>query len=282
MNILLVKSLGLLYDFYRNVKKCDFKEVHSMVSKRREIIREYIDNNGEVTVRDLEKIFPGTSNMTIRRDLAYLEDMGYIVRTRGGAKSIKCLSRAMEDIYSLRAMVNTEAKEIIAKKAVEFVEEGRSIFIDSGTTMMCFARMLPDKNLSILTCGPNIALEVMKRNNPSITLIGGQINRNTISASGSNSLYFIKNVNIDIAFMATSGFSLESGFTSGDFNECMLKRAVIKKARKVILLMDSGKINKNMTFTFGALKDIDILICERDIPQDIVKAAQNEGVEINC
>jgi DeoR/GlpR family transcriptional regulator of sugar metabolism len=91
---------------------------------------------------------------------------------------------------------------------------------------------------------------------------------------------FIKNINIDVAFMATSGFSLESGFTSGDFNECTLKRAIIKKARKVILLMDTGKVNKNMTFTFALLKDIDVLVCDGELPQDIEKEAKKCGVEI--
>lgn len=251
-----------------------------MNDKRRDIIKEYIENKGEVRVKELEDMFPGTSGMTIRRDLTYLENEGYIVRTRGGAKSIKHLSKAMEDVYSLRAVTNIDAKETIARKAVRFVEEGRSIFIDSGTTTMCLAKILPDKDLFILTDGPNISLELIKKPKPTVMLVGGQLSRNTISTSGSNSQYFIDNVNIDIAFMAASGFSLKSGFTSGDFNECKLKEAVIKKAGKVILLMDKSKIDRNMTFTFASLKDIDILICDSVLPQDIMKAAKKSGVAV--
>lgn len=245
---------------------------------RRSIIKEYIYKAGEVKVKDLEQMFPDVSNMTLRRDLSDLENKGYIIRTRGGAKSVHLLPSITEEVYSLRATVNLEGKEKIAKKAVEFIEPGRSIYIDSGTTMMCLARILPDENLSILTSGPNVSLEILKKSKPMVTMIGGQLSRNTISASGVGSLDFIKNVNIDTAFLATSGFSLSSGFTSGNFNEAQLKEAVIKKARKVILLMDYTKIDKNLTFTFAQLKDIDVLICDSALPQDIVKAAARNKV----
>lgn len=251
-----------------------------MNAQRREIINAYIQNKGEVKLKELEKLFPEVSTMTLRRDLSYLESKGQIVRVRGGAKSVNLFSSLKEDMYSLRAMENVEAKMKIAKKALDYVERGRSYFIDSGTTMMCLAKVLPDEDLSILTSGPNIALEIIKNNNPSVTLVGGQLSRNNLSTSGANSLNFIKDINVDIAFMATSGFSLEYGFTCGDYNECELKRAVIRKARKVILLMDVSKIDKNMPFTFATLKDIDVLICDKALPEDIVQAAERYGVEI--
>jgi len=248
--------------------------------RRREIINAYIQNKGEAKLKELEKMFPEVSAMTLRRDLNYLEEQGHIIRVRGGAKSVNSVSSLKEDVYSMRAMENVDAKMKIARKALEYVETGRSYYIDAGTTMMRLSKMLPDKNLSILTNGPNIALEIVKNNNPSVMLVGGYINRNNLSISGVNSLNFIKDINVDIAFMATSGFSLEYGFTCGDSNECELKRAVIKKARKVILLMDVSKIDKNMPFTFATLDDIHILICDKQLPERIVDAAQKLGVII--
>jgi DeoR/GlpR family transcriptional regulator of sugar metabolism len=247
-------------------------------TERREIIKNHIIKYGEVKVSELQELFPDLSAMTIRRDLAYLEDKGLIIRTRGGARAIPFASSLREDLYSLREVKNIEAKENIAKKAVKFVEAGRSLYFDSGTTIMSLARILPDENLSILTSGPNIGLEIIKKNNPSVTLIGGLISRNNLSTSGMHCLNFIKAINIDIAFMATSGFSLESGFTSGNLNECQIKEAVIKKARKTIMLMDSSKIDKNLPFTFATLKDINVLICENTLPEKIYKAAEKKGV----
>ena len=251
-----------------------------MSISRKDQIKEHILSKGDVQLKDLEEKFPDVSSMTLRRDLAFLESQGAIIRTRGGAKSIDFVSGPKEDVYSQRATENIDSKMLIAKKAVALIETGRSIYIDSGTTTMCLARLLSDENLSIITSGPNIALEIIKNNNPSITLIGGQLSRNNLSTSGVHSTDFIKNINIDIAFVAASGFSLKSGFTAGDFNECELKRAVIKKAGKIVLLMDSGKVDKNLPFTFAALKDIDILICEKLLPEAITKAAEKCGVMI--
>ena len=247
---------------------------------RREVIKGYIQDKGDVQLRELEAMFPEISSMTLRRDMAYLEGKGIIIRTRGGAISMTRLSGLGEDIYSLRAKENIDAKMKVAKKAVELIETGRSIYIDSGTTMMCLAKVIPDENLSILTSGPNIAMEIIKNPKPSITIIGGQLSRNNLSISGLYSLEFLKNINIDIAFMATSGFSLESGFTSGNFGEAELKKNIIRKARKTILLMASDKIDRNMPFTFANLKNIDVLVCDIEIPEAIARAAMANQVEV--
>ncbi len=249
-------------------------------SARREKIEKLIHKNGEVSLKSLEQTFPDISSMTLRRDLIFLEKKGDIIRVRGGAKSIKGISKIQEDIYTSRMTENIEAKKLISKIASQFLETGRSIYIDSGTTTMCLAEILPDENFSILTSAPNIGIEIIKKHLPTVTLIGGQLSRNNISASGVNSLSFLKNINIDIAFIATSGFSLESGFTGGDYNECELKRFVIKKARKVILLMDISKIGKNMPFTFANLKEIDILICDKKIDKTIIEKMNKYGVKI--
>lgn len=251
-----------------------------MIIDRREAIKEYIQDKGDVQLRELEGMFPDISSMTLRRDMAFLEEKGIIIRTRGGAISMSRVSGLGEDVYSLRAKENIDAKMKVAKKAVELIETGRSIFIDSGTTMMCLAKVMPDENLSILTSGPNIAMEIIKNSKPSITIIGGQLSRNNLSISGLYAQEFLKNINIDIAFMATSGFSLENGFTSGNFGEAELKKIIIQKARKTVLLMASDKIGKIMPFTFASLKDIDVLICDSELPENVSKAAKANQVEV--
>jgi len=251
-----------------------------LATERREIINKTIQKKGEVKIQELKDMFPEVSGMTLRRDLNHLEDEGHIVRIWGGAKSIDYLKESKEKEYSSRKTENIEAKVKIAKKAVEFVEKGRSIFLDSGTTIMCLGEAIPDKDLSIITSGPNIALELINKNKPSVTLIGGQLNRNNISVSGAISLKFIENINIDMAFMATSGFSPNNGFTSGNYNECQLKSKIIEKARKVLMLMDLSKIDKNMPFTFAELEDIDYLICENDPESDIKNIIKNNEIKL--
>ena len=249
---------------------------------RLEFVNSLIQKKGEAKLSELEAMMPDVSSMTLRRDLAILEDRGDIIRIRGGARSIASLSERFlkEEAYYRRAVEHNDAKTLIASKAVHLIEHARSLFVDSGTTTMSFVKALPEQSFSILTSAPNIGLELIKKPNTTVTLIGGQLNKDNLSVSGTNSLNFIKNLNIDIAFMATSGFSLESGFTSGNVNECELKKYVVKKSSKVIMLMDNSKLNQNMLFSFAFLKDIDVLVTDQQLPENIIKAAAKMKVKI--
>ena len=209
-----------------------------MKEERREAIKELLRAQGEVKLKDLEEQFQDCSSMTLRRDLKYLEDHGYVKRTRGGAVAMRQLSPAVEDLYSERVLENVTEKNQIARKAQQFVSKGRSIYIDSGSTMMLFTREMADEHLTVLTSGVNIAMELLKKQRPQITLIGGQVNRSTISVSGISAASLIREVNIDTAFIAASGYSQSNGFTSGSYTECEVKREVLRRARQRIVLMD--------------------------------------------
>jgi DeoR/GlpR family transcriptional regulator of sugar metabolism len=249
---------------------------------RQHQILQLIEQKGEIQLQQLKEIFPEVSTMTLRRDLISLENEGYLIRTYGGAVSAKKLYAATgeEDAYSRRAAENVEAKSRIAEKAVSLVEKGRSIYFDAGSTLMCLTKILPDDNFSIVTSGTNIALELVKKLNTSVVGLGGTLNRNTLSMSGPNAISFLDTINIDIAFMSASGFSVDSGYTVSNIYEGELKRKVVKKAKKVIMLMDTSKINKNMVFTYAKLEDIDIWVCEKQLPKEVEAEAKKFNVQV--
>ena len=246
---------------------------------RREKILRLLREQNTVMLKDLERMFPEVSSMTLRRDLEFFENIGEAIRIRGGARYTKSLGTD-EEIYALRAVKNPAAKDKIAKLAAGFVETGRSIFIDSGSTGMSLARALPDLNFTILAGAPNVAMEVSKRFKPGVTLIGGLINRNTLSVSGSQSLRFIESVNIDMAFLVPSAFSLEYGFTCGNAAECELKKAIIAKAACTVMLVDSSKFGKSMPYTFASMPDIRYLITEQRPGDEVMKQAEEHGITV--
>ncbi len=250
-----------------------------MSFNRREKILELLREQDTVMLKELEKMFPDISSMTLRRDMEFFEKIGEAIRIRGGLRHIKSLG-TQEDLYALRAIKNPEAKERIATIATGFVETGRSIFVDAGSTSMSFARQLPDLNLSVLTSAPNVAMEFSKRYKPSVNFIGGLINRNTLSASGSQSLQFIQHVNIDIAFLVASAFSPDTGFTCGNSDECELKRAITAKARRTILMVDSSKFGKSMPYTFATLADVDVLITDVEPDASVLKLAKANNTQV--
>ncbi len=251
-----------------------------MKKDRRSLIEDLFRKQGEVKLHELEEIFPRYSSMTLRRDLKDLEEEGLIRRTRGGAIALSKLTLGNEDLYQERESYNTTSKIAIAKKAVDFFVTGSSIYIDAGSSLMYLIRELPDDHCSILTPGVNIALELLKKQHPVVTMIGGQLNRNTVAVAGINSMDFIRSINIDIAFMGSSGMTLDNGFTCGTYTDCGMKREVLARARKRIILMDSSKYGKSMTFTYAGIDEIDILITDKDFPQAIANILKEKGVSV--
>ncbi len=250
-----------------------------MSNDRIHLVRAYIQQRGEVGISELqEHLYKGFSAMTVWRDLKRLEEQGCIRRVHGGVISMQAAAPRIEGLYSRRARENTREKSTIARAALRFVSPGHSLYLDAGSTIMALANLLDSQRYTIVTSGANIAIELSQRHSCDVLLTGGQISENTLSCSGASAERFIEGVNIDMAFMATSGFSLGSGFTSGSPQESSLKHLVLARAKYAVMLMDSSKLGRAMPFTFGALKDIDALICDAPLPPDILAAAQKNNV----
>ncbi|MDR0426807.1 MAG: DeoR/GlpR family DNA-binding transcription regulator [Clostridiales bacterium] len=247
------------------------------MADRKQTIETMLERDGIVYISELVKLFPDVSAMTIRRDLDFLERKGAALRIYGGAQK---KTYGSEPYYSFRANKNREAKARIAALGVKLIGEGATVFIDCGTTAMELAKVLPNMPLFVITNAPNIAIELSKRESISVMVLGGQLNRDNYSISGRPAEEMLKSLNIDIAFIASSGLSLKSGFSCGNYNEKEMKAAVLGKARKRLILMDGAKIDKNMMFTFAHFSDIDALITDKPLPVELAEAAGAAGVEI--
>lgn len=252
-----------------------------MNSERRATIKKLLHSKPFVSLKELTDLFPNVSSMTVRRDIDYFEQQGEAIKVRGGARSMKFITTSMEEEFPSRMQKNIPAKEALAKKAIEMLESGRSIFLDSGTTMLTMANLLPDdERLIITTTGPNIALELLDKKQTIVNLVGGMFNRDNISVSGTQALRFLEDVNIDTAFIVPSGVSATTGLTCGNYSECELKRLVVEKARKIIVLLDTSKLDKSLPYTFCDLKNVYSIITNGKLPDDIEVIARENNVQI--
>lgn len=247
---------------------------------RRQTINDYIQSNGKATYDELMKLIPDISCMTLRRDLENLEKEGLVLRVRGGARSVSSISGESEDKYAVRAAANITSKTDIAEKTLTYVQPEHSIYFDSGSTLMLLSSKLENGYYSIITSAPNVAIELLKKNKIDITLLGGRLNRDTLAVTGNEAIESINEININTAIMSTSGYSIDCGFTSGEYNEAQLKKAVMRKARKVIMLMDISKLDKSLPYTFATLKDIDVLIMDKKPPEEVMHLCESNGVEV--
>ena len=252
-----------------------------MTFERRHGILEILRRDGSVTLKELGAIYSHVSEMTLRRDLEYLEKLGEAVRIKRGARHISTLvGERTDEVYSTRITRNREGKEKIASIALRYVETGRSIYIDSGTTVRAFARAMPDADFTVLTSGFDVALELTQKENPSVNIIGGLLNRDTQSVSGMQALEFVKHLNFDLAFMSASAFSLESGFSSGNYGGCEFNKHIVSQAKFNVMMLDSEKFDKVMPFTVAALSDFDVLVTDKKPSDEVLEAAEKYGVEV--
>jgi DeoR/GlpR family transcriptional regulator of sugar metabolism len=248
-----------------------------MYSIRQEQMREYIEQKNIVTIKELQALFPDVSLMTVHRDLDALARSGAIVKFRGGAKSVKL---AGDPEFNVRMRENVSGKTLMAQKALELIQPHTSIFLDASTSNLALARILPDINLNIVTTGPSIALELCRLHNPVVTLCCGTMNRKNLALSGQNTLQMLENINIDLAFIGVSGCSVDAGLTCGTEGDMLVKRMVIKKARRSVAMCGQEKFSCLMPYTFAEFSDVDCLITDAPVPDAVAQAAKRSGIRI--
>lgn len=250
-----------------------------MYKDRREWVRQQLMQKPFVSYDELFSQFPNVSQMTLRRDIDYLEKTGQAIKVRGGARSARFLSDTVDDPYFSRMSENVDSKKRIAAVAARFLEAGRSIFFDSGSTLQQMVSYVPDERFVITTTSPAAAIELSRIGKPVVNLVGGWLDRDYQAVSGMQAVRYLDDVNIDIAFLSPSGLSVQSGFTGGNYNECQLKKAVVEKARTVVMLMDLSKADKSLPYTFCRLGQVQVLICDGSLPDTIMQLAVSQGVE---
>ncbi len=248
-----------------------------MNSIRQEQMRDYIEQQNVVTIKELQALFPEVSLMTIHRDLDLLQDGGAIVKFRGGAKSVR---HTGDPEFNVRVRENNAGKTVIARKALELIQPHSAVFLDASTTNLALARSLPDINLNIFTTGPSIALELCRLHNPSVTMCCGTINRKNLAVSGQNTLQMLEDINIDVAFLGVSGCSVDAGFTCGGEGDMLVKKLIIRKARTSVAMCSREKFSCLMPYTYAKMEDVDYLITDGPVPEDFREAARRVNMTI--
>ena len=130
----------------------------------------------------------------------------------------------------------------------------------------------------LVTNDPSIAVQVARKPGITTLLLGGMLNPSTLSVAGQWSLQQLDSIHIDLAFMGTSGMATDTGFTNLNAVECDLKTAVIDKARRAIVLCDSGKFNLLFPFTFARFNRIGAVATDVPLPEDLAAQAAREGM----
>jgi DeoR/GlpR family transcriptional regulator of sugar metabolism len=210
-----------------------------------------------------------------------MEENNDVIRIPGGAVSVDSFLREKEAEFSNRINYKAVEKVEIADKAAALVEPNSCVFIDGGSTTTYFARALPDDNYYVLTNSVTIAETILNKVKPTVTLLGGDLKKNNFITVGKTCTDFIAGINIQTAVMTATGFIKDiGGFTCGNQAEADVKRKVIEKADKVIMLLDSSKLNKKTPYTFAKLGDIDYMVVDKNFSKELKNSIIESGVKV--
>ncbi|MGA2975472.1 MAG: DeoR/GlpR family DNA-binding transcription regulator [Spirochaetia bacterium] len=229
------------------------------IPRHDEIIR-IISHLRSVSVQELTQRLK-VSEVTIRKDLTLLEEMGNVVRTRGGAQLAE--DRAQLRGIQVRKEENLAEKERIAAKARELVNEDDTIYVDSGSTCMLFARRLLDMNLRIVTNSLDIMNVVADAPGISLISVGGSYRKEAGSFIGPMAIEALKGLRIQTCFIGATALSAAGVFSSQNIIEAELKSRVLKSSKRRVVLADAGKFGRDAFAVFARPEDVDILITDR-------------------
>lgn len=249
------------------------------MESRRNKMLELINREGSVSFAFLKENFPEVSDMTLRRDLESLDQSKQIVRIHGGAKSVDVVI-GTDDLYLRRTARNVERKKSIAQKASKLVRRNTAMYIDSGSTCTEFARILPDEPFLIFTNSISVAFELARLSQAQVHMMGGQMNRSSLSLHGGRTISYLNDINFNIAFFGVTGYSSNMGFTVGSEEEYEMKKAIMSRSDKVILLMDSTKVGHASTFTFTLPQDVDVIVSDGQMNPSDVLSFEQHGIKV--
>lgn len=249
-----------------------------LIDERRQHILSLIQTHGRVLVGELSRNL-GTSQITIRKDLEYLQSRGLVQRTHGGALRIQA-SALFDPSLQEKQKQHSQEKQRIARAAARMVEEGQCVLLDSGTTTTAIAHELRSfSQLTVITNAVNIAAELASTN-LEVILIGGSLRKNSFSLVGPLAEDVLEEMHADILFLGVDGFDPEVGLTTPNFLESRVNRAMVKAARRVVAVCDSTKFNRRSLSRIVPPSAVHCVITDRDLAPETAEALRAQNIEV--
>lgn len=243
------------------------------MSKKEDRINKLVEiikaKNG-ASIKDLATLLE-VSEMTIRRDLAILEENNIVNNVYGAAiynPDKKIDSTENYEITSAQIKQNFE-KDKIGAFAASLIEPKDIIAIDTGSTTEMLARHISNETDATILCyNLNILDYIRDNKNLSIHIAGGQYHPNTQMLESVEGISLINTMRFTKAFISAAGLHHNLGVTCACAYEVATKKAVLKSSVEKLLLIDSSKFDVVKPAYFADLTDFTAIITDSSIPLD--------------
>lgn len=244
------------------IERTSTARVEILPAQRRALILERLRTQSAASIQDLAAAL-SASTSTVRRDLDYLTERGYVERTHGGAIIQRPPTTRFEPEASIAAETARSQKAAIAAVAAERLGHGQSVLFDASSTVREAARRVSALELSLTAVTNDLACALMLSNAPSIHTIvtGGAIRPGSTALLGPPGLDFLSGIHVDVAFIGVH--TVTGGvFTETSLDVAAMKKGMIRGARKVIVLADSRKFGGQSFCEICPVGDVDEIITD--------------------
>ncbi len=227
--------------------------------ERQALIMRQINLHNKVLSSDLSTQL-NVSEDTIRRDLNELAENGSILKVHGGA-----LSKSFHYPFQQNEVYAKDAKKEIARKVIQLLRDNMLVLVGGGTTMIEVARMLPDTlKCTFFTISPLLALELAEHPLVDVILVGGQLSKSSHINIGAQVINQLAEVKVDLCILGTNALSLADGMTDSDWEVVQVKKAMLKSAKKTVVMSIAEKLNSIQNMKVCNLSAIHYLVTDLD------------------
>ena len=246
---------------------------------RREKLTKILSAQKNVATVELARRFKVTE-MTIRRDLKKLRELGVALPYYGGAMAAKRIT--FEFAFDECHRTNLAQKRRIGQAAAKKIRNGQTVFMDTGTTTLEIAKAVAGRNVrcSIITASLVIASELWGQENIELYLLGGRVRWKNPDLVGPYSESMLERLTADVAFLGSDGIASRGSF-AGDHETARIAEKMAANARSVIVVADGSKLDRPGSVRYMQIKQIDELITDKGASASAVKKLQSQGVKVS-
>ena len=240
-----------------------------------------LHTKGRVAVDQLVETF-GVSEVSIRKDLAVLEERKLLVRVKGGAIILHQSDDFDDMSISRKQQLHAREKQLIGRYAATLINSGETVIIDSGTTTMEIAKNLDSLNsLTVITNALDIAITLNNYNRFTVIVLGGTMRAVSHSTVGMVSEYALKNMFCDKLFLGVDSISIKDGLSTPSLEEASLNQAMIGAAKEVIAVFDSSKFGRRTFAHIASLDKINCIITDSHISPDLKEYIEKSHITLH-
>lgn len=209
----------------------------------------------------------------VREDLGVLEGSGLVHRSHDGARILIASSPANRKAQA--------AKARIAHAALGCVEDGDTLFLDSGTTVTLFAEHLASrKHLTVITNSPPVLACLGPLADTKVVLIGGEYSPVDRCCVGALTERYLERIFVSKAIMGADSIDAETGGVFARVRHFGYIQAIVRNAKRTILLAESGKFNQIRGLKILDLDHIDTIVTDGGLPTTVREALGRYGVSL--